>query len=506
MPVGTTNSNFASLLEIAAGRFADRPAVVSRDGTVTYQTLRDRAAEIRGELIHHGARVGDRVVILLERGPDAVAAYFGALATGCVVIVANERLRPRQIEHLLRDSGARFLLSSRDMLDVQHRSIDALEVTIDVNRLTSAPDFTIGPRAGDDVAQLIYTSGSTGLPRGVVFTHDALLAGVECVSTYLGLHGEDRIAALLPFSSVYGLNQLLCAIRVGAALVVERSPVASEIVAQLRAQGVTVLAAVPPLWLQLLAVPSFANEPLSSLRIVQNAGGHLPSDAVRAVRRAQPGARLFLQYGMTETFRSTFLDPDEVDARPGSIGKAVPGAEVLVLREDATECEPNEIGELAFQGPSMASGYWGNPGATALVFRDIDGWSPMTTRGRAVFSGDMVRRDADGFLYFVSRRDRMIKSLGFRIGPDEIVDVLFASGQIREAVVTTEPDRVRGERIVAFVVLSPGGAVETLRRFCGAELPRHMQPSRIEARDALPRLASGKYDLPALTASAAGAD
>jgi acyl-coenzyme A synthetase/AMP-(fatty) acid ligase len=206
---------------------------------------------------------------------------------------------------------------------------------------------------------------------------------------------------------------------------------------------------------------------------------------------------------MTETFRSTFLDPDDVDARPSSIGKGVPGAEVLVLRDDGTPCEPNEVGELVFRGPSMASGYWGNPEATARVFRTIPG--PSAAGGTAVFSGDMVRRDADGFLQFVSRRDRMIKSLGFRIGPDEIVDVLFASGHVREAVVTTEPDRVRGERIVAFVVLTPAGSLDALRRFCGAELPRHMQPSRIEQRDALPRLASGKYDLPALTSSGASA-
>jgi acyl-CoA synthetase (AMP-forming)/AMP-acid ligase II len=354
------------------------------------------------------------------------------------------------------------------------------------------------PRSGDDVAQLIYTSGSTGLPRGVVFSHDALRAGVATVSEYLGIDEHDRLAALLPLSSVYGLNQVLCAIRVGAALVVERSPVANEVVSQLRAQRVTVLAAVPPLWLQLLDVPSFASEPVSTLRIVQNAGGHLPSEAVRAIRRSQPQARLFLQYGMTETFRSTFLDPDEVDARPGSIGKGVPGAELLVLRDDGSECEPNEIGELVFRGPSMASGYWENPEATARVFRELPG-----RQANAVFSGDMVRRDADGFLQFVSRRDRMIKSLGFRIGPDEIVDVMFASGQVREAVVTTEPDRVRGERIVAFVVLASGGAVDVLRRFCGAELPRHMQPSRFEQRDALPRLASGKYDLPALTSPGA---
>ncbi len=487
---------------MSAGRVGGgaRPAVLSREGEVTYSALAARAGSISAEVVRQKAQPGDRVVVFLERGADAVASYFATLAAGCIVTIANERSRPRQLEHVLRDSGARVLISSATLLEAQHRSIETDAAIIDVERMAAVGEFAPVERRHDEVAQLIYTSGSTGLPRGVAFTHGALDVGVDVVATYLGLCSDDRLAALLPFSSVYGLNQVLGAVHVGASLIVERSPVPNQLVAQLRAFEATVLAAVPPLWLQLLGSASFTHEVLPSLRIVQNAGGHLPTEAVRSLRRAQPQARLFLQYGMTETFRSTFLTPEEVDARPGSMGKAMPGSEVLVLREDQTVCEPDEVGELVFQGPSIAAGYWNDAESTERTFRRSPVGSSFGMGGKVVFSGDMVRRDGEGFLYFVGRRDRMIKSLGYRIGPDEIVDVLHASGEIHEAVVTSEADSVRGERIVAYVVLAAKGSVEALKRFCGAELPRHMQPARIEARESLPRLVSGKYDLTTLAA------
>jgi acyl-CoA synthetase (AMP-forming)/AMP-acid ligase II len=263
-----------------------------------------------------------------------------------------------------------------------------------------------------------------------------------------------------------------------------------------------VLAAVPPLWQQLLNVPSFRDHPLSSLRIATNAGGHLPAPVVRAVRQAQPQAQLFLMYGLTEVLRSTFLPPEELDRRPDSIGRAIPGAEVLVLREDLTPCAPGEVGELVHRGPTVTLGYWNDPEGTARVFRP----HPLRAAGapdaeRVVFSGDLVRQDADGWLYFVGRRDRMIKTLGYRVSPDEIATVLYGSGELAECIITAEPDDARGERIVAYVVVAEGGSLERLKAYCGVELPRHMQPARFEVRDALPRLPSGKHDLAALRAA-----
>ena len=206
-------------------------------------------------------------------------------------------------------------------------------------------------------------------------------------------------------------------------------------------------------------------------------------------------------YGLTEALRCTYLPPEEVDRRPDSIGRAIPGAEVLVLREDLTPCEPGEVGQLVHRGPTVALGYWNDPAETARMFRP----NPLRANGipdaeRVVFSGDLVRRDADGWLYFVGRSQRMIKTLGYRVSPDEIATVLYASGEVAECIIAAEPDEARGERIVAFVVLAGGGegSLERLRRYAGVELPRYMQPARFEVRDALPRLPSGKHDLAAL--------
>jgi amino acid adenylation domain-containing protein len=484
--------NVATLLWAAADADPAAPAVVDPAGTHGYGALRARAAAVAAALRSGGVRPGDRVAILLERGADAAAACFGAAAAGAVAVVVNDTLRARQVEYLLEHCGASTLLTSAALLARQGRTPCTPARIVDVADLPARGAADPVERPADEAAQIIYTSGSTGMPKGVVHSHAGLVAGARTISGYLGLRATDRTASILPFSSVYGFNQLLCAVATGGTLVVERSPLASAVAAALRREGVTVLAAVPPLWHQLLRAPEFAERPLPALRIAQNAGGHLPAEAVRRLRAAQPGARLFLQYGLTEVIRSTFLPPDEVDRRPGSMGTAVPGARVEVVRPDLTPCAPGEAGELVHRGPTVALGYWNDPEATARVFR------ACPTHGRAVFSGDVVRRDEDGFLHFVGRTDRMIKTMGYRVGPDEVADVLFGSGAVAEAVVTAEPDPARGERIVAHVVLRPGAAVERLEAFCRAEMPRYMQPARIQVHDALPRGAAGKYDTGAL--------
>jgi amino acid adenylation domain-containing protein len=488
------------LWSTAAARAAE-PAVIEQGSVTDYRSLQGRAAAIAAALTASGHKAHDRVGIFLDSGTDAAAAFFGVAAAGGIAVVINESLRPRQVEHILSGAGATALITSEDLLARQPRPLETQSRILLARDLALPGTFTPVPRVGMDPAQIVFTSGSTGLPKGVAVTHANLLAAAETVIGYLGITATDRIASVLPFSFVYGMSQLLCAIGSGAALVVERSPLAAQLIANLRAQRVSVLAAVPPLWQQLLNVASFRDEPLSTVRIATNAGGHLPVPIVRALRKAQPQARLFLMYGLTEVLRSTFLPPEEVDRRPDSIGRAIPGAEVLVLREDLTPCEPGEVGELVHRGPTVTLGYWNDAEATARVFRP----NPLRAVGtpeaeRVVFSGDLVRRDADGWLYFVGRSTRMIKTLGYRVSPDEIATVLYASGEVAECIITSEPDDARGERIVAFVVLAGGGggSLERLRLYAGVELPRHMQPARFEVRDTLPRLPSGKHDIAGL--------
>jgi amino acid adenylation domain-containing protein len=490
------NANVAQLLWDTAERAADRPAIVEREGEMSYRQLAARAAGIAVSLRGADVGPGDRVAILLYRGGDAAAAFFGAAACGAVAINVNETLRPRQIEHILAHCDASVLVTSADMLASQPRAIDTRARVLDIADLQAHGTFVPVDRVGSDLVQIIYTSGSTGLPKGVTLTHANLRSGIAAVTAYVGIGADDRIASLLPFSFDYGFNQLLCAVSAGATLVVERSPVAQDIAEALARFRVTVLPCVPPLWLQLLGAPAFRDAPITTIRAMTNTGGRIPVDAVRRLRAAQPQADMFLMYGLTEAFRATYLPPHLVDTHPDSIGRTIPGGEILVLRDDLTPCAPGEVGELVQRGPTVAAGYWNDPDATDRVFRP----NPLRPAGapaseRVVFSGDLVRRDAEGLLYYVGRRDQLLKSSGFRVSPDEIADVVYASGEVAEVLVGSEASTERGDRIVAYVVLAEHGSVERLQRFCRVELPRYLQPARFEVRSNLPRTTSGKFDL-----------
>jgi amino acid adenylation domain-containing protein len=499
------SQNAARLLQSAAGKYESRIALVkaTSGASVTFSQLWVQALGVASRLRRWGLSPGDRVAILVERGASGAAAYFGVLASGGVAAIINETLRRRQVEFILSHAGAKILVVQGKLLERLGPPLPDVQ-TIDIEK-GSAPEAGEGvvvPRVSGDMAHIIYTSGSTGRPKGVVVSHGNVWAGMQAVVDYLGITAEDRIASLLPFSFDYGLNQLLCAVGTGAILVVEKSPVPQRIVQSIVDNAVTVLPAVPPLWLQLLAAARFREEPLPLLRVMTNTGGRLPKEAVRALRRAQPQANLVLMYGLTEAFRSTYLPPHLVDAKPDSIGRAIPGCEMLVIRPDLTPCRTGEIGQLVHRGPTVALGYWNEPAATAARF----GPNPLRPAGtpdaeRVVFSGDLVRMDEDGDLFFVGRSDQMIKSMGYRVSPDEITEVLYASGQVVESIITTEADAMRGDAIIAHVVLKENGSLDRLRQHAASELPRYMHPVRYVFHASLARTTSGKHDLQAIAAA-----
>jgi acyl-CoA synthetase (AMP-forming)/AMP-acid ligase II len=338
-----------------------------------------------------------------------------------------------------------------------------------------------------------------------MLSHANIVAGASIVSTYLGITETERILSLLPLTFDAGMNQMTTAFQQGATLVMlshNRAAFAAEIVRILLDERVTGLAGVPTLWGLLGQARSPLHErQLPHLRYITNTGGAMPQSVLALLRRALPTTKVFLMYGLTEAFRSTYLPPEEVDRRPTSMGKAIPNTEILVVDEHGKPCAPGEVGELVHRGPTVSLGYWGNPEATNKVLRPHPHALPeLGDRERVCYSGDLVRTDEEGFLYYVGRRDTMIKSSGYRISPTEVEEVLFQSGQVRQAAVIGLPDELLGQVVKAFVVPSGGVQIDpaALIEFCMTKIPRYMVPKAIEVLDELPKTSSGKVDYPSL--------
>jgi len=346
-----------------------------------------------------------------------------------------------------------------------------------------------------DMAAILYTSGSTGKPKGVVLSHRNVLTGGASVSQYLGNVEDDVILAALPLSFDAGFSQLTTGFTVGARVVLVNYLLARDVVNLCAKHQVTGLTCVPPLWIQ-LTEQEWPAEATRSLRYFANTGGRMPRSTLAKLRAIFPGAKPFLMYGLTEAFRSTYLDPAEVDRRPDSIGKAIPNAEILVVRPDGTPCEPGEEGELVHRGALVAMGYWNDPARTAERFKPAPGREGgITTTELAVWSGDLVKADADGFLYFVGRNDEMIKTSGYRVSPMEIEEVVYSTGLVRDAVALGVDDPRLGQRIVLIVSAAHGELdaavlLAELRR----QLPLYMVPSDVIVRSELPRSPNNKFD------------
>jgi len=352
------------------------------------------------------------------------------------------------------------------------------------------------------MAAILYTSGSTGNPKGVVLSHRNMVAGAKSVSQYLENTADDRILSVLPLSFDAGLSQLTTAFNVGAKVVLLNYLLARDVVRACAEERITGLTGVPPLWIQLAEIewPDSASQ---SMRYFANTGGRMPRATLDRLRIVMPRAKPYLMYGLTEAFRSTYLDPTEVDRRPDSIGKAIPNAEILVVRPDGQLCDADEPGELVHRGALVAMGYWNDAERTSERYKPAPGQpSGISIPEIAVWSGDIVRRDAQGFLYFVGRRDEMIKTSGYRVSPTEVEEVVYSTGLIGAAAAIGVSHSRLGQAIVIVATPPVGGRLdgEALLSECRRAMPQYMVPARIIERADLPRNPNGKIDRKALAA------
>lgn len=510
------------ILDRSALAATDRPALKWGSTVLDYGALADSSCRIAGGLHSLGIARHDRVAVFLPNRLESVEIALACSRLGAIFVPINSRLKPRQVQHILRDSAARVLFTAGAAVELAWeaaRTSEALRHFIVADNLpqkaedstsaarlhvmtmeelrTGAACASSGRCIDKDAAAILYTSGSTGLPKGVVLSHHNLVSGAQCVSEYLRNDADDRILAALPLSFDYGLNQVISTLYVGACAVLTNFSLPTPLLNEIVAERITGLAGVPTMWAHLAAM-EWPAEAAQTLRYLTNSGGTFPLPTIAALRRQLPRTGIFCMYGLTEAFRSTYLDPAELDRRAGSMGKAIPNQEILVVRPDGSRCQPGEIGELVHRGSLVALGYWNDPERTSLRFRPPPAFVDRAPRTElAVWSGDLVKQDEDGFLYFIGRNDQLIKTSGHRVSPTEIEQVVAEVPGVIENAVIGLPDDLLGQRIVIAVVAAPtdrSALVESIRKHCRQQLPAYMVPAEIHIVDAIPRNPNGKPD------------
>ena len=501
----------------SAAHAGDTLALTAGADTLSYASLAGRIEAFANGALGLGLARAERVAIYLEKRFETVIASFGAPAAGGVFVPLNPLLKADQCAYIMRDCNVRMLVTSVDrfklLSEVLPQCPDLRHVilvgsgdpsiapgSVAVYRwddVLAAPRIS-GHRVIDtDMLAILYTSGSTGRPKGVVLSHRNMVAGAKSVASYLENRASDVILAALPLSFDAGFSQLTTAFHVGARAVLINYLLPKDVLNALVREQVTGLTAVPPLWIQLseLTWPTTIAE---NLRYIANTGGHMPFETLQSLRKRLPKTKPFLMYGLTEAFRSTYLPPEEVDRRPDSIGKAIPTAEILVLREDGSPCAANEPGELVHRGALVGMGYWNDPEKTAERYKPLPGREGgLVLPEIAVFSGDNVRRDDEGFLYFIGRRDEMIKTSGYRVSPTEVEEVLYGTQIVGECAAFGLDHPKLGQSIVVIATPKIGATLtaDALLAACRARLPVYMVPSHIEIRvESLPRNPNGKID------------
>lgn len=508
-----------AMLKINSTLRPDASALGYGDEKFTWKELADLVDRVAAEFMKLGVTRRSRVAVLLSNRPESVVSAFATMSIGGIFVPVNPLLRPRQISHIMRDCEPSLLVTTGYFASILE---DCIQVTGSLKSVVLVDELPGGsaygrvntshwqnlvseksvsssithPLASDDPAIIFYTSGSTGLAKGVLLSHRNLLDGARIVSRYLASTEVDRILAALPISFDYGFSQVTIGTYVGAETILTNFSLPQQLRSEVIKHEITGLAGVPTMWRHIASL-EWPDSVLQRLRYITNSGGHLPLIVQEELRNSFPETEMFLMYGLTEAFRSTILDAKLAQSRPDSIGMPLPGVNIHVINEDGNPCDIDEPGELVHSGALVATGYWNNPEATARKFRQLPALIHIDDSDRtAVWSGDIVRKDKDGLLYFLERSDFMIKSSGYRISPAEIEDAVLESRLVDSVVAIGIPDEKLGQRIgLAVVPLSAQFCEElAIRHLCALSLPPFMQPDEIRFLSELPLTANGKPD------------
>lgn len=515
-------------LERSAERLPNKTALVCEGARLSYREIDAMANRVAHGLIGSGVQPGDRVVIFLDNGPEAVVAIFGALKASAVFSVVNPTTKTDKLRYMLQSLRPSALITHVNKLGVAAEACKGatalshiLLVGGDAHNLPNTgariaswdtwmslqPATRPPARSIDvDLASIVFTSGSTGNPKGVMCEHRNMVSVAGAIASYLENVESDVVLNVLQLAASYGLYQVLVAFMVGATVVMERSfAFPYQVIALMQREGVTGFAAVPTIYSMLLSLKDLAKHPIPTLRYLTNAGAGLPERRALQLHAAFPESKLYLMYGQTECVRVCYLAPEEVARRPGSVGKAIPNTEIFIVDELDQAVGPGVVGELVVRGSHVMRGYWEEPEKTAARFRSArrhDGQGIGLPGETLLFTNDLFRMDEEGYLYFESRTDDIIKSRGEKVAPREVEHVLYNFEGVRDAVAVGVPDDVLGEAIKVCVVPHDGITLDprALREYCRRNLEDFMMPKYVEIWPELPKGATGKVDRKAIAA------
>ena len=483
----------------------NKTALVAGDIRLSYAELDALSDRLAAALVTHGVQRDDRVLVFMENGWEAAVSIFAILKAGATFSPINPSTKADKLAYVAQNCRAAVLLTQDKLAPIAAAALTespSVRLTIVAGESEALPgalsfedslatDAALAPHGGidTDLAMLIYTSGSTGRPKGVMMTHRNIDAAANSITTYLENTPDDIILSVLPLAFDYGLYQLLMAMRLGATLVIEKSfAFPHDIFEVMRRERVTGLPLVPTMAAMILQMRDLQPGALPALRYITNTAAALPPPHIARLRELFPGVRLYSMYGLTECKRCTYLSPSELDARPGSVGIAIPNTEAFVVDDDGRPVPANTIGELVIRGPHVMQGYWEDEAATSRALRPGQkAWE------KVLHTGDLFYADAQGFLFFVGRKDDIIKTRGEKVAPKEVEAVLHAHPGIAEAVVIGVTDPILGEAIRAIVVASDPSLTERdVVRHCARQLEDFMVPKTVEFRTSLPKTDTGK--------------